>query len=104
MALALATGAYARDAGIAVALAGAAKPGRGVGLAFALLTGAAAAGALLVVTTPAALLAGLAGLAAGHLVMRRAYERKLGGYTGDCLGGVQQASELGLYLGAVAAM
>ena len=26
------------------------------------------------------------------------------GYTGDCLGGVQQTSELGLYLGAVAAM
>ena len=102
MALALATGTYAREAGIAAPLAGAAGPGRG--LAFALLTGAVATGAMLAGTTPAALLAGLAGLAAGHLVMRRAYERKLGGYTGDCLGGVQQASELGLYLGAVAAM
>ena len=101
MALALATGTYARDAGIAAPLAGAA-PGRG--LAFALLTGAVATGALLTVIAPAAVLAGLAGLAAGHLVMRRAYEHKLGGYTGDCLGGVQQASELGLYLGAVAAM
>ena len=27
--------------------------------------------------------------------------RKLGGYTGDCLGATQQLSELGLYLGAV---
>ena len=36
--------------------------------------------------------------------MRRAYERKLGGYTGDCLGAVQQASELGMYLGVLAAL
>ena len=36
--------------------------------------------------------------------MRFACERKLGGYTGDCLGGVQQMSELGMYLGVIAAM
>ena len=54
--------------------------------------------------SPVVTIAGLAGLAAGHLAMRGVYERKLGGYTGDCLGAVQQTSELGLYLGAVAVM
>ena len=102
MALALVTGAYARGAGIATPLAEASPPaGRA---AFAVLIGGAASCTLLVEAPPAALLAGLGGLALGHLLMRRAYERKLGGYTGDCLGGVQQTSELGLYLGAVAAM
>ena len=102
MALALVTGEYARGAGIAAPLAEASPPaGR---TAFAVLIGGAASCTLLVEAPPAALLAGLGGLALGHLLMRRAYERKLGGYTGDCLGGVQQVSELGLYLGAVAAM
>ncbi|MCY4563546.1 MAG: adenosylcobinamide-GDP ribazoletransferase, partial [Gammaproteobacteria bacterium] len=32
------------------------------------------------------------------------FERKLGGYTGDTLGAVQQASEIGLYLGVCAGM
>ena len=101
MALALVTGRYARDAGIAAPLAGASPPrGR---IAFAALVGGAASCTLLVEAPAAALLTGLGGLALGHLLMRRAYERKLGGYTGDCLGGVQQASELGLYLGAAAA-
>ena len=45
---------------------------------------------------------GLAGLAAGHYAMRRRYEARLGGYTGDCLGAVQQCSELGFYLGLLA--
>ena len=30
------------------------------------------------------------------------FERKLGGYTGDCLGAVQQISEVGFYLGTLA--
>lgn len=102
MALALATGTYARPAGMAAPLAGA-SPGRGR-IACTVLIGAAGACALLVEAPPAALLAGLGGLALGHLLMRRAYERKLGGHTGDCLGAVQQTSELGLCLGAAAAM
>lgn len=44
----------------------------------------------------------VAGLALGHLAVRRVFERRLGGYTGDCLGAVQQASEVGLYLGIAA--
>ena len=99
--VAIATGAYVRDAGIARPVADAVGP---AGLAFALATGAAAVCVLFIVAAPAAILAGLAGLAAGHLAMRAAYERKLGGYTGDCLGAVQQMSELGMYLGVVAAI
>ncbi|MEO6300296.1 MAG: adenosylcobinamide-GDP ribazoletransferase [Paracoccaceae bacterium] len=49
-----------------------------------------------------ALLMGLAGLAAGHFAMRRRFEARLGGYTGDCLGAVQQCSEIGFYLGVLA--
>ena len=101
VALALATGAYARDAGLARPVAGAMGPGS---LALALVFGAAALAPLSAAVSPPAVLAGLAGLAAGHLAMRAAYERKLGGYTGDCLGGVQQTSELGIYLGVVAAL
>ena len=99
--LALATGTYARDAGMADPVAGAV--GRG-SLAVALATGAAATCLLLAAAAPAAILAGLVGLAAGHVAMRVLYERKLGGYTGDCLGAVQQTSELGMYLGIAAAL
>ena len=42
---------------------------------------------------------GLIGLAIGHGLMRWVYARKLGGYTGDTLGAVQQVSEVGFYLG-----
>ena len=99
--LALATGTYARDAGMAQPVSGALGSGN---LALVLVFGAGAVALLLTVVAPAAALAGIAGLAAGHLAMRAAYERRLGGYTGDCLGGVQQTSELGMYLGVVAAL
>ena len=49
-------------------------------------------------------LGAVAGLALGHMAMRRVFERKLGGYTGDCLGAVQQASEVGAYLGLLACL
>ena len=99
--LAIATSTYVRDAGIAKPVADAVEPDS---LALALAIGVAAACVLLTVTAPVAILVGLAGLAAGHLAMRGVYERKLGGYTGDCLGAVQQMSELGMYLGVVAAI
>lgn len=38
------------------------------------------------------------GAAIGHFIMRRLFEPRLKGYTGDCLGAVQQASELGIYV------
>ena len=99
--LAIATSTYVRGAGIAKPVADAVEPDS---LALALAIGVAAACVLLTVTAPAAILVGLTGLAAGHLAMRGVYERKLGGYTGDCLGAVQQMSELGMYLGVVAAI
>lgn len=49
--------------------------------------------------TPQAVLAALAGTVFGHVGMRLFFERKIGGYTGDTLGAVQQISELGFYLG-----
>lgn len=48
----------------------------------------------------------LASLAAGAATiwLARVFIRRLGGYTGDCLGAVQQLAELSFYLGAVAAL
>ena len=46
----------------------------------------------------------LGGLALGHIASRLLFERQLGGYTGDCLGAVQQLSEVGFYLGIVACL
>ena len=99
--LAMATGTYVRDAGLAQPIAGSIGP---ASVALALATGTAAACVLFMVVSPNAVLVGLAGLAVGHLAMRAAYERRLGGYSGDCLGAVQQTSELGLYLGVLAAV
>ena len=50
----------------------------------------------------AAAAAGLGALAIGHFGIRFLFEKKLGGYTGDTLGAVQQVSEVAFYLGVVA--
>lgn len=99
--LAIATSHYVRDAGMATPVAETLRLG---GLLFALATGMAAVCGLGVACAQAVIPVGLIGLAAGHLAMRGMYERRLGGYTGDCLGGVQQMSELGMYLGVVGAI
>ena len=57
---------------------------------------------LLWVLPPMAVVLGLAGLGVGYFAMRRRFEARLGGYTGDCLGAVQQCSEIGFYLGVLA--
>ncbi len=84
-----------------------AKPtARGIGpagLCKALAVSAAVVAFSLVAIPQAAMLGGLAGLALGHVSSRLLYERRLGGYTGDCLGATQQCSELGFYLGLLAA-
>lgn len=46
-----------------------------------------------------AIFGGLLGLGLAQYLMRRWYEPRLGGYTGDCLGAVQQCSEVGFYVG-----
>jgi len=95
---AIATMPYARQEG-----AGSAMPALGTGgLALALATGGAGLAALLLVAPPGAVAAGLFGLLAGAALIRRWLRRRLGGYTGDGLGAIQQAAELGLYLGLAA--
>ncbi|MFT7221820.1 MAG: adenosylcobinamide-GDP ribazoletransferase [Candidatus Azotimanducaceae bacterium] len=54
--------------------------------------------------TPSAMLGGLIALIAAHFFIRRVFENRLNGYTGDCLGATQQVSEVGFYLGVVACM
>lgn len=93
--LVIATSTYARDEGTGKFTA------PGVSRA-SLLVAVATGTALLPLLGPQAL-AGLLGLAGGHVAARLVFERRLGGYTGDCLGATQQLSELGFYLGVLAA-
>lgn len=101
MARALAGADYARAKGAASAVAGEMPDAV---LQRALITGALAA--LLAWPFLGFLggLLGLAGLAAAHLAIRRLYEPRLGGYTGDCLGAVQIASEIGFLVGLLAGL
>ena len=93
------TSAYVRTAGIATPLAN--RLGSGSWLVI-LVTGLLVVAGLFGALGPLATILALAGLIAGHVLMRLCFERKLGGYTGDTLGAVQQASEVGLYLGVCA--
>lgn len=97
----IATSRYVRDAGTG-------KPtAEGIGresLMIASGTAALLLAGLLLVLGIGPALGAVAGLALGHVAMRRVFERKLGGYTGDCLGAVQQASEIGVYLGLLACL
>lgn len=64
---------------------------------------AAACGTIPLLALPALpALAGLAAAALAGLWAARLFLRRLGGYTGDCLGAVQQGSELLFYLALVA--
>lgn len=74
------------------------------GLGLALLVAALALLAVLCVAPILALLGGIVGLFFGHALMRLVFERRLRGYTGDCLGAVQQTSEVGFYLGLLACL
>ncbi|WP_431303799.1 adenosylcobinamide-GDP ribazoletransferase [Sediminicoccus sp. BL-A-41-H5] len=97
--LVIATSGYVRDHGTAKPVAdGVSRESLMIAAATALVLWL---GLALGLGWMAALLS-LVGLALGHLAIRRVYERKVGGYTGDCLGAVQQGSELGFYLGVLA--
>ncbi len=95
----VATSAYVRDHGTGKPVADGIDA---AGLRFAIGSGAAALVPLALAAGLLPVLAGLAGLVAGAWAMRRTFERKLGGYTGDCLGAVQQCAEIGFYLGLLA--
>lgn len=97
--VAIATSRYARSEGAAKPVAAGVS---GAGFAVAVATAGALIGWFWIAAAGAPVLLGLIGLALGHAAMRAMYERKLGGYTGDCLGAVQQISELGFLLGLAA--
>lgn len=78
----VATGLTPLDAGIALALA--ALPT----LAIALWT-----------RTPGRFVVGVVAAVMATLWLRRTMRRRLGGYTGDCLGAVQQSAELAFHVG-----
>lgn len=97
----MASSDYVRDQGAGSAVAG------GIdrhALSVALVTTGLALLPLIFVVPLASIITGIAGLTFGHLVMRHWYEPRLGGYTGDCLGAVQQCSELGFTLGLLLAL
>lgn len=96
----LATSRYARAEG-GTASAVAAKPSRQswtVCGATLLLVAVAGSSAL----PPGAIAYAIVGSAVVVLFVRHLFIQKLDGYTGDCLGAVQQAGELGFYLGLAA--
>lgn len=95
----MASSEYVRSAGAGSAVAGGIDQ-RAVQIA--LITTAATLLPLLFVLPVLSVALGLGGLVAGHYAMRRRFERRLGGYTGDCLGAVQQCSEVGFFLGLLA--
>ena len=97
----MASSDYVRDVGAGSAVAG------GIdrhALALAAATTGVALLPLVFVVPLAAIVTGLVGLGVGHIMMRHWYEPRLGGYTGDCLGAVQQCSEVGFYLGVLLAV
>ncbi len=101
MVLAIATGRPARADGAAAAMAGGPGP---AGLAVALGCAAAALIACGIVLPWSAVDGGIAGLVLGHVALRLVVERRLGGYTGDTLGAVQQVGEVAFYLGVLACL
>lgn len=94
----VATSRYVREQGTAKPVASGIDP---FGLTVALSTTALALGTGSYWLGGPIVWAGLAGLCLGHCWMRQIFESRLGGYTGDCLGAVQQTSEAGFYLGAL---
>ena len=93
------TSGYVRDAGAATPVADRLA---GFGWLVMLVTAALLVAGLAVFLSPFAAMLALAGLGGGHVLTRLYFEPRLKGYTGDTLGAVQQASEIGLYLGLAA--
>ncbi len=98
--LVIATSRYVRQDGTGKPVARGTGP---AGIALALVTGMLGLAGL-ALCAQWAIIGAVAGLVLGHLAMRSRFERRLGGYTGDCLGAVQQTSEIGCYLGLIACL
>lgn len=87
---------YAREEGKAKPLATRLSSGE-------LLFSALPAVAALFLLPPQAALAAAAGAVLATLFLANKFSRRLGGYTGDCLGATQQLAEVAFYLGAALA-
>lgn len=97
--LVMATSSYVRENGTGKPTSK--KISKGA-FAFATLSAIAAIALLYFKLSPLMAGGSVIGLAISHLLIRLFFERKIGGYTGDCLGATQQVSELGIYLGLLA--
>ncbi|MGL5867015.1 MAG: adenosylcobinamide-GDP ribazoletransferase [Dermatophilaceae bacterium] len=95
----LATSTYVRDRGAGTPVS---QGVSGAALTVALVSAALAMVPLVVTAGLVATAAALGSAAGGHLAARAVFERRLGGYTGDCLGAVQQVSEVAMLLGVLA--
>jgi len=92
----IATSRYVRDHGTGKPVS---EGLGGVNLAVALITALAAYVFFSNMVGSEAALCAVFAMALGHVLIRALFERKLGGYTGDTLGAVQQVSEVAFYLG-----
>ncbi|MEM1037077.1 MAG: adenosylcobinamide-GDP ribazoletransferase [Pseudomonadota bacterium] len=95
----IATSRYVRDEGTGKPVAGGISF---ISLLVALVTGAAIVAIWCLLYPSLAITWALGAMVIGHGLMRVFFEPKLGGYTGDTLGAIQQASEIGFYLGLLA--
>lgn len=86
---------HARSEGLQKVVPKVTRDGYRVALATTLT---AMAGAMML-TGPLAVISGFVGAIVLAQIFRAYVEARIGGYTGDCLGGVMQLGELGLYLG-----
>ena len=94
--LVIATSTYVRDHGTGKPVLGGISFGT---LCFAVLTALMMLAGFAWIETPLLALFAFIGCSIGHALIRALFEKKLGGYTGDTLGAVQQLSEIGFYLG-----
>jgi len=97
--LVIATSTYARREGTAKPVA---KGMSSISLVVAIGTGLFSLLATGLFLPSLAILAAWGRPTIGHIAMRLLFEPKLGGYTGDPLGAVQQSSEIAVYLGLAA--
>ncbi len=96
----IATSRYAREDGTgSCAMTGIS----GISTVVATMTGAIALIALAVFESVPIAVGALLGAGLGHVGIRIFFQRRIGGYTGDCLGATQQITEVGIYIGIVVA-
>jgi len=99
--LVIASSEYVREEGLGKPTAVGISQG---GLAIALMTGSGALVCMYVLSSSGIVWTAMIGLTLGQLLSRALYEKRLGGYTGDCLGATQQITEVAIYLALLACL